>query len=370
MKRFFILFICITLLTIACGKKGNNQTTSEATPKVDQKVDEKPSEIANETANKFSEFSVVIKDKKYGFIDKTGNIVIEPQYDLANDFYEGLACVRIGQKCGFIYTSGKIVINSTFYASGDFSDGLAYVVVNGASSFIDKTGAVVLNTSYSSSFEESYPRFYNGLVCLKDGADAVVVDKKGNVIFRQPEGSIQDFAEEMAVISFPQANGNKLTGFIDKTGIMVIQPQFDLALSFSEGLAGVKVGGDGGKFGYIDKTGKFIINPQFVSSNEFSEGLASVEVDGKWGFIDKTGKIVIQPQFEFAVSFSGGMAAVQLAQKWGFINKEGKFVVNPIHENARVFNGIGQVFNGSQTSYIDNTGKTIWTGEAPETYEH
>ena len=47
-----------------------------------------------------------------------------------------------------------------------------------------------------------------------------------------------------------------------------------------------------GKVGYIDKTGKMVINPQWDNGWEFSEGLAQVQLDGKWGFIDKTGKIV------------------------------------------------------------------------------
>src|SRR5882724_3631450 len=43
-----------------------------------------------------------------------------------------------------------------------------------------------------------------------------------------------------------------------------------------------------GKAGYIDKTGKLVIQPQYEgsSASSFSEGLAAVEVGDKWGFID------------------------------------------------------------------------------------
>lgn len=51
----------------------------------------------------------------------------------------------------------------------------------------------------------------------------------------------------------------------------------------------------GDKWGYIDTTGKFVINPQFDEARLFQEGLAAVEIGGKWGEIDKTGKIVINP---------------------------------------------------------------------------
>jgi hypothetical protein len=52
---------------------------------------------------------------------------------------------------------------------------------------------------------------------------------------------------------------------------------------------------EGGKWGYIDKTGKYIINPQFDEAMGFNEGLASVRIGDKWGYIDKNGKFVWNP---------------------------------------------------------------------------
>jgi hypothetical protein len=44
-----------------------------------------------------------------------------------------------------------------------------------------------------------------------------------------------------------------------------------------------------GKYGYIDKTGKIVIKPQFDFAESFSEGLAWVSISGKDGYINKTG---------------------------------------------------------------------------------
>jgi len=52
-----------------------------------------------------------------------------------------------------------------------------------------------------------------------------------------------------------------------------------------------------GKWGYIDETGIIIINPQYDTASEFFEGLALIEIGGKKGYIDKTGKKVISPEF-------------------------------------------------------------------------
>src|SRR5262249_43054146 len=93
-------------------------------------------------------------------------------------------------------------------------------------------------------------------------------------------------------------------GFIDKTGALVIPCQFDdVAMdnyggfedpnychgvpkafrNFSEGLCAVRIGN---KWGYIDKTGKVVISPQFDSAGIFSEGLACVRKGRKVGYID------------------------------------------------------------------------------------
>ncbi|HDS30236.1 MAG TPA: WG repeat-containing protein, partial [Firmicutes bacterium] len=84
---------------------------------------------------------------------------------------------------------------------------------------------------------------------------------------------------------------------------------------FPEGLAPVMIDG---KWGFIDKTGKITINPQFDRAESFSEGLARVRLGdwktGKWGFIDKTGQFVISPQFDEASSFYEGLASVEIAK--------------------------------------------------------
>ena len=109
----------------------------------------------------FSEgMAAVVKDGKYGFIDKTGKLVIDYKYDYAEDFSEGYAAVSTGGfwdeeagyvtgNWGFIDKTGKVVVPIFYDKVWDFSEGLAAVSNGGKVGFVDTTGKVVIPLTYS-----------------------------------------------------------------------------------------------------------------------------------------------------------------------------------------------------------------------------
>jgi hypothetical protein len=191
------------------------------------------------------------------------------------------------------------------------------------------------------------------------------IDKKGNYVI-QPQFGFQsgDFKGGIAPASI-----NKKFGYINKKGEFMIQPQFNSAFQFNEGLAWVSYSEAGGafvldpeaKWGCIDKTGKFIINPQdFFWPGNFSESLCYTllkEKDGglsKFCYIDKTGNVIIQPQFELAHDFKDGWADVKLSDNWGIINKSGKFF------KGQIVGELIKVTIEKDFGYTDKKGKWIW----------
>ncbi|NEO54198.1 MAG: hypothetical protein F6K54_14575 [Okeania sp. SIO3B5] len=66
---------------------------------------------------------------------------------------------------------------------------------------------------------------------------------------------------------------------------------FDRTLlpGFSEGLVAIKIGN---KWGFIDRTGKMVISPQFDKVENFWKGLAPVKIGDESGYIDKTGRFI------------------------------------------------------------------------------
>ena len=66
-------------------------------------------------------YAAVKIDNKWGFIDKSGKVVIEPMYEAARSFSNGYAPVRKAGKWGFIDKSGKVVIDYQFQDAKDFT---------------------------------------------------------------------------------------------------------------------------------------------------------------------------------------------------------------------------------------------------------
>ncbi len=79
----------------------------------------------------------------YGYVNSAGDVVIEPQYNQAWNFVEGMARVKIGGKWGYIDPAGRLAIEPAFDLAWDFSNGLALVAVDGKYGYVDKSGQYV-----------------------------------------------------------------------------------------------------------------------------------------------------------------------------------------------------------------------------------
>jgi hypothetical protein len=100
-------------------------------------------------------------------------------------------------------------------------------------------------------------------------------------------------------------------GFINKKGEITIDFQYYSVSEFRDGLAIAQKGRDY-KEGYIDVTGKFVIEPLFDEAFLFSDGLAKVRTSKKWKYIKSNGETLKTPEVEQAHDFSEKLAAVKI----------------------------------------------------------
>ena len=78
---------------------------------------------------------------KYGFIDKSGTLVIPCKYGNARSFHEGLAAVSLRYgSYGFIDKSGTEVIPCKYDVASSFDNGRAKVYLNGKQGYVNKSG--------------------------------------------------------------------------------------------------------------------------------------------------------------------------------------------------------------------------------------
>lgn len=149
-----------------------------------------------------------------------------------------------------------------------------------------------------------------------------------------------------------------------QNGQWMIQPRYDKAFSFSEGLAEVMLYG---KYGYIDRTGESVIPFKYEQAWPFSEGLAVVKLNGKWGFIGKDGKATIPFKYDDAKAFTDGLAAVKSNGKWGFVDREGHTVIPFKYEQTDAFSeGLAPVKSGYTWGYVDRYDHWYATKDAYE----
>ncbi|WP_338815633.1 WG repeat-containing protein (plasmid) [Bernardetia sp. Wsw4-3y2] len=86
-----------------------------------------------------------IKNKKYGFIDKTGTFIIEPQYDKTFYFKEnGLATVQKDDKYGFINKNNEVIIPIIYDDFQSSNEAYYLPVINDSCYYLfDKKGEII-----------------------------------------------------------------------------------------------------------------------------------------------------------------------------------------------------------------------------------
>lgn len=325
-------------------------------------------------------------DDKVGFIDSTGKIVIQPQYETTIKYYElpnkdkkiktvsfpmnayfseGFSTQREAEYFWFIPIryhyivideNGTIILPESENEIGNFHEGLAPVrmpkkhfqyVYDNYYGFINKKFKIAVEPKYkwAGRFKEELALVFDGkLFGFTNQHDSLVIPLKFKDTYH--------FSEGLAL-----ASTNKLYGYIDKSGNFSIPEQFTKAWSFSDGLARVLLNN---KYFFIDKNGNKTINREFEYASDFSEGLAKVFQDGFYGFIDKSGLLAIPAQFNNANDFKNGLSSVEVNGKWGFIDKNGIFVISPKYDYANNFDGpLAQVWIDGQMWYINKNEKKV-----------
>ncbi|MEO8025587.1 MAG: WG repeat-containing protein [Bryobacteraceae bacterium] len=340
-------------------------------------------------------------DKKFGFIDRQGQVVIAPQFDTVSEFSDDRARVYIGSLAGYIDRQGKMVIEPKYATATDFAQHRAVVLEGTQYMVIDPAGKVISKIPYRvlGEFHQELARVQKtgekDASGKREPTTYGYMDRDGHVVIEPKYLPAGDFPDDGGL----NVGGlNKEWQYFDTNGNVIFRipqgPRLEGAIGFHGGLLRVK---EGFSWGFKDAHGEWRIKPTYDDAQDFKDGFASVESGGKWIEIDTDGKEVKRPawhalkpisdglrlvaegdrmgyltpddkpafafrKYEDAKSFSCGMAAVKVDGSWGYLDRSGNLAIRALFNAATDFrDDLAWVMtNEGEMGYINVKGEFVW----------
>lgn len=188
-------------------------------------------------------------------------------------------------------------------------------------------------------FEGDVARFsYEGKVGVIDSEENIVVEPKYKQISQFSDGLAA--VETFALTKYEFMPGGKLYrhvttkkckwGFINKLGVEVIPPQYDMVYPFSAGLAPFNIGGEVEAIQTVD------VPEELDTSFTYEDTHVLSFKGGKWGFINVKGEIVIPPEYDACSRFfDGRVAIIGKNKKLGLITADLKYQTELLYKSIR-----------------------------------
>ncbi len=362
-KVFFLLLLTVQVFLGACKRDTSTITTEEDIYLADYEAPQDKWGFMDATGaisidpvyddvGPFREgLAAVNKNGKWGFINKDGDMVIEPIYKSAWAFHEGYARVeQFGQLSQFIDKSGIPLKGEEWAAADDFSNGLARVSVGSVFGYINSSGQIVVQPIYTRGYN-----FTNGLcvvefhdkigvinsngtgivkatydqiklpgssqiILCRSGDDAYVLDYVGKEIFNLPAAKIVD--SDGKVISVREGDEMYLLDISTKKRSAIFS---NIIYLEEKRWAGKSESG----YQLIDNQGKALSLHYYEQLNKFRDGVAAYSQEGLWGYIDIHGNDLTGNVFGLAWDYKEGLARAAFEEGIAFINSSQKLAFYP-----------------------------------------
>lgn len=273
------------------------------------------------------------KENLYGYMNIFGDLVIQYQFDYAENFSEGLACVVHSDTpayLGYIDHKGKYMIAPRLHYSPEinglhsFSEGLAPFYIKTKSDtipieevlwgYIDKSGTVIIEPQFSSAqLFKNDKAYVTQRFKYHKKSDLGILSRIGR------SGRLMSKEDmEKHLYSYPKPESY----YISKNGQRIY--------SGNNGMEDVEIINSTYKLGrhYLTPYISFTLDSKY-SGAPFSHGLACIRDNDTeyYGYINEKGEMVCPPCLKSAKPFDGHLAEVSLMpQMKAYLNKKGKLV--------------------------------------------
>lgn len=287
--------------------------------------------------------SSILTESKYGFINTSGEVAIDFNYDNAGRFSDGLACISKDGKFGFINKKGELVIPCNYELACNFNDGAALVSKKGNTHYFNLFDSNDINVS-------SYSEF--GII-NSSGSFTPIDSSNYTKISRTISNGLLRVETK-----------DKLCGFINLDGKLQIPCEYKAAKDFSDGFAKVR------KYNSKSNSEEFVINTsnKIVCNYDFNTRdvvtintavIPTLNSDtNKYGYVNTDKKTVIPFNYNYAGRFTDKVAVVNKNDKFGAIDISGNLVIPCAYESLSDFsNGFAIAQKDAKTYIISNSGQ-------------
>lgn len=312
---------CIDKIDIF-GKLSNKQVLCNDKGEIRSKKEY--DELKNESCKRI----IVIKNNKYGVIDRIGNTIVKPIYLSISNYdngiailkdYDGYSLININghvitkekydlmvkindyymvaknNKYGYINNSGEIIIPLIYDYIGEYSTNLIPIKNNNKYGFINAYNKLIINTIYDNICKVGNE--YIGLIKKDNGVEKEqIINKEENIVSDLPEDTYIFNSSDNLLIANKLINENTLTGCIDLSGNTIIPFIYDNIRPFKQNIAIAKLNN---KYGVIDKNNNIIVDFKYDEISNFYNGHAITKNNNldKYGLIDSKGNTILPEVF-------------------------------------------------------------------------
>lgn len=275
--------------------------------------------------------AVVVQDHKCGIYDLAQRRVTAPiKFETIGVFSEGLFAFRKDRKWGFIDSTGTVLIPPDYDSVYRFKGARGWGLKASQHCLFDRNGRAIAYPDFDSILHqgEGYTIVCREVVNQHEHGNkkCAVIDTHGNFIVPFKYESIREYANGRAVV---RLNGKD--GIIDRAGREVLTPSLDFIRAFCGDLA---IASRRGRVGLIGRDGQWICEPRYRTLSRESGGcrVAQIRCEGGnreyVGYTDSEGRLLFSSEdWGEGDNFIGELAKVEtISEGPAYIDRQGEIV--------------------------------------------
>lgn len=344
-------------------------------------ADDEPAAISSDDSAFLTDYES--PKEKWGLLNLQNEIVYENNLDELRSFKNGYAAVNVAGKWGFLDTTLQMVVEPVYRAAWNYNSSFARVqVADGSYNYLDQN----FNLGFEEDFQFAYD-YVDGIASAKVGLDSFIIlnDKK------RLQKIIK--ADDLRPVDggYLIAENKNMQRLLNVDGEPVFSSSYERITVINDSIFRIKTDG---MYGVINKKEQFLIPAEYRKLNipidnwivamndrnfnifkDYEKRYTTDEYqalryagnstfaylkEGKWGLLDTTLNNITEPKYNQLYNFSGGYAPYKNGELWGFINPDGIEITDAVYGLILPYeNGYSRVMYREGMGLIDENQKII-----------